>query len=426
MITSWQVSKVILKFKHYITSSLMLFLLASSFSYAQLTEHEPLVKSSTLSFEEIFNHALNNAPETLERTVRQQQANAYEAIEDSWITGRPNLVINYLDDALFDDIGQREIDYAIQLQLKRPSELNNGRLLSDSYQAQVLAWEQALQHYIAGRVRSSLANIAEADTLLSLEQQATLTTEELLEITTTLFDAGELARLDLMQVENLLLEQRQIELETEALLIDAERAYEVLTGLQIRPDYTYTETRVAEENILSSHPQLVYLQSDINLADVNILISEASARGAPTISLGAARQRGSFMQNGNDNLSLSLSIPFGAKNIVSSQTSTARRNKVDAEVIYQNTLRSLDLALHEVEHELFLTNEAILLAEERSQLAEQSWQMSRTAFTQGELTLVQVTTSLQAYLNAQKEVQLLLLRKERLITEYNQTIGVIP
>jgi len=426
MNTPWQVSKVKLKISHYITSSLMLFLLANSFSYAQLAGHEPLEKSSTLSFEEIFNHALNNAPETLERTVRQQQAKAYEAIEDSWITGRPNLVINYLDDALFDDIGQREIDYAIQLQLKRPSERNNGRLLSDSYQSQISAWEQALQHYIAGRVRSSLADIAEADTLLSLERQATLTTEELLDITNTLFNAGELARLDVMQVENLLLEQRQIELETEAILIDAERAYEVLTGLHVRPDYTYTETRVAEEDILSSHPQLLYLQSDINLADVNILVSEAHARGAPTVSLGAARQRGSFMQNGNNNLTLSLSIPFGAKNIVSSQTSAAKRNKVDAEVLYQNTLRSLDLALHEVEHELFLTNEAILMAEERSQLAEQSWQMSRIAFAQGELTLAQVTPSLQAYLNAQKEVKILLLRKERLITEYNQTIGVIP
>jgi outer membrane protein TolC len=421
-----QAIKLRLKLNLYKTLSITVLLFFSSCLYAQQAGHEPLEKSSSITFEEIFSHALNNAPETLERSVRQQQAASYEAIENNWISDRPSLLINYLDDALFDDIGQREFEYAVQLQLKRPSEFNNGRLLSESYQQQTSAWEQALRHYIAGRVRTSLADIAEADTRLALEHQATLNTESLLEITTTLFNAGELARLDVMQAENLLLAQRQTELETEALLVDAERAYEVLTGLHIRPDYTYRETLTDQEDVLATHPRLVYLQSDINLADVNILISEANARGAPTVSLGAARQRGSFAQAGNNNLTLSLSIPFGAKNIVASKTSTARREKVDAEVLYQNTHRNLDLALLEVEHELFLTNEAIVMAEERSQLSEQRWQMSRTAFSQGEITLAQVIPSLQAYLSAQKEQQLLLLKKERLITEYNQTIGVMP
>lgn len=407
-------------------SSLILYFLSVPFLYSQQAGHDPLETSATISFEEIYTQALNNAPEILERDIRLQQADNYEAIADNWITQRPSLVVSYLDDNSLGNIGQREFDYAIQLQLRRPSERNNSRLLSESYKEQTQAWEQALQHYIAGRVRNILADIIEAETRLSLEQEATRNTEELLNITNSLFNAGELARLDVMQVETLLLNQRQLVMETEAMLIDAERNYEALTGIRIRPNYLYTETLTELDDIEPSHPQLLMLQSQIKLAEANVLMSEASARGAPTLSLGASRQRADVFQSSNDSIALSLSIPFGAPNIVASQTSASRRQKADIEVLYQNTLRQLDLALHEVEHQLFLTTEAIVLAEEKSQLSEERWQMSRTAFSQGEITMTQVTQALQEFMDAQQQSQLLLLKQERLITEFNQTIGVMP
>lgn len=394
--------------------------------HADHPDHVPLGKSASLSFADIYLNALNNAPEILERDIRQQQAQSYDAIADNWISDRPSLALSYVDDTALDNIGLREIEYAIQLQLKRPSEINNGRILSDSYLEQSQAWEQSLAHYIAGRVRSVLADISEAEVNLVLEQQATRNAEDLLNISNSLFEAGELSRLDVMQAENLLLNQRRIELEAEAMLVDAERTYEVLTGLNIRPDYLYTETLSEDEEIPDTHPQLLYLQSDIHLADANINMAEAQARGAPTISLGSRRQRGNSFQTFNDSIALSLSVPFGGKNIVATKTSSARREKVDAEVIYQNTRRALSQALHEVEHELYITELTLSLSEEQKNLSEQRWQMSRTAFTQGEIALNQVIVALQENLNAQQEYELLTLKEQRLITEYNQTIGVMP
>lgn len=408
-----------------VPGAFVLFLMSSAV-FAQQAGHAPLVKSSAVDFNKIFEHALNNAPEILERDVRQKQARSFEAIAGNWITDRPNLVVSYLEDRMLGDIGQREFEYAIQLQLRRPGERKSSRLLSDSYQEQIRAWEKALELYIAGRVRNSLADIAEADTRLTLEQETTRNTERLLEITNKLVDAGELAKLDVMQAETLLLNQRQIELETEALLVDAERSYEVLTGLHVRPNYIYTEKLTDQNEIDHSHPQLVHLQSDIKLAEANIQMTQADARGAPVLSLGVTSQRDDSLQQDNEAIALSLSIPFGARDIVASRTSMARRTKVDAEVIYQNTLRQLELTLHEVEHELFLTTEAIALAEQKSLLSEKRWQMTQTAFIQGEVSLTQVIQSLQEYQQAQKQCQLLALNKERLITEFNQTIGIMP
>ena len=394
--------------------------------HADHPDHVPLEKSASLTFAEIYTTALNNAPEILERDIRQQQVRSYAAIADNWFSDRPNLQLSYFDDRVADNTGMLEIEYAIQLQLKRPSELNNGRILSESYLEQSQAWEQSLAHYIAGRVRSVLADISEAEANLALEQEASRNAEDLLGISTRLFDAGELSRLDVMQAENLLLEQRRIELDAEAMLVDAERSYEVLTGLHIRPDYLHTETLSEAEDIPDEHPQLLYLQSDIQLAAANIRMTEAQARGAPTVSLGSRRQRGNSFQTFNDSIALSLSIPFGGKNIVASKTSSARREKVDAEVIYQNTRRALNQVLHEVEHELYITGVALTLAETQKNLSEQRWQMSRTAFTQGEIALNQVIIALQENLSAQQKYELLILKEQRLITEYNQTIGVMP
>jgi len=395
-------------------------------AYSAQGDHEPLEKSSDLSFSDIFDSALGNAPEILERDVRRQQAEDYESISDTWFSGRPSLQLYYIDDQAFDNRGFREMEYAVLLQLKRPSEWGNGRLLSDSYAEQYSAWEQSLRHYIAGHVRKSLADIAEAEANLLLEQQATRNAEELLNTTQQLVNSGELARLDLMQAENLFLNQRRTELQAEAMLVDAERAYEILTGLQVRPDYVHTETLTEQEVISPEQPQLLYLASDIQLAEALVLQAQASVRGSPSISIGSRRQRASDLAPDEDGLALSLSIPFGGKNIVASRTSDARRDKADAEVLYQTSYRALDLQLHEIEHELLISEESILLTEQQSRLSEARWEMAQTAFTQGEISLTQVILALQEALAARKEHELLLLQRERLITEFNQTIGVMP
>jgi cobalt-zinc-cadmium efflux system outer membrane protein len=415
-----------LNFQRMLKSMVWVCICIPTLVYSAQSDHEPLEKNPDLSFSEILNSALENAPEILERDVRRQQVEDYESVSDTWFSGRPSLQLYYIDDQAYGNQGFREMEYAIQLQLKRPSEWRNGRLVSDSYAEQYSAWEQSLRHYITGHVRNSLADIAEAEANLLLEQQATRNSQELVSTTQVLVDSGELARLDLMQAENLLLNQRRIELQAEAMLADAERAYEILTGLQVRPAYVHTEALTELTEISPEQPQLVYLASDIQLAEALILQAQASVRGSPSISIGNRRQRVSDLASDEDGLALSLSIPFGGKNIVASRTSYARRDKADAEVLYQATFLALNQELHEAEHELFITEESILLAGQQSLLSESRWEMTQTAFTQGEISLAQVILAMQEALAARKQYELLLLQRERLITEFNQTVGVMP
>src|SRR5690606_33078742 len=268
--------------------------------------------------------------------------------------------------------------------------------------------------------------IHEAEVLLDLERQASSDAEELLRVTTALAEAGEVAELDALQARTLLLQQRKNQLQAVAQLIDAERAFTVLTGMVERPTLPFIEKFVAREEVGEDHPLLRFLQAGVSLADAGIRQAEQEARGNPTLSIGGRRERGDAFAPYTDSLNLSVSIPFGGKSFVSSRSSGARRDKVDAEVDYLQARRDLNAVLHEVEHELFLVEESLELSREQADLSDRRAAMASAAFEQGETTLAQVVLALQQARDAARQYRQLELRRERLVGEFNQTIGVLP
>jgi len=388
--------------------------------------HQALPTNPALDFNAVLAAVLLHAPEAREGIVRSEQADAFVAAGDSWMAGIPSLAFNYYDDGRLDDRGQMEAQYGVVLPMWRPGEKRDSAALGTRYQQQVARWESALALELAGRLRGILADITEAETLLGIEREATTTAGELLRVTTALSEAGALARLDVMQAENLLLEQRKREMQAEAALVDAEISYGLLSGLAQRPAAAHTEQQANAQEIASTHPLLQYLQSEVDVATAGIKQSEIAAKGNPQLGLGSRRERGDGTIPYTDTINISLTIPFGGKSWVSAQTSSARRQKVDAEVLYLNTERRLQQALHEVEHELFLADQALPLAEQQAALGRARQTMAQTAFAEGEVTLAQVMPAIQEARSAQRELELLLLQRQRLVTEFNQIIGVLP
>jgi len=173
------------------------------FVLAQL-DHEPLATSDSLGFDEIFNQALENIPEYLETPVRENQAADFSAAGKRLISGQPSLQINYYNDSTLDNVGLREFEYGVQLPLWRPGQRRASRQLGEQYETQVETWKDDLAWVVAGRVRRSLADIAAADLGLQLQQRAVADAQRLVEVSNTLFNAGEVARLELMQAQSLL------------------------------------------------------------------------------------------------------------------------------------------------------------------------------------------------------------------------------
>lgn len=406
--------------------SVYLFLLFPVPVFAAQMAHEHLATSDSLAFADIFVSALEHSPEYMETPVREDQAESYSATGKSWIAGRPSLQMNYYDDSRLDNVGLMEFEYGVQMPLWRPGQRRDTRALGEGYVSQVEQWKQLLSWVIAGRVRAVLADLAAAELGIALQNQVVADAMRLRDVTRTLFEAGEVARLELMQAETLLVESQADLLQAEAALIDAERTYETLTGLDIRPAKAYSEELTSQEELEDSHPQLQYLRSSVNLAEASVKQSENSAKGNPTITIGSRRERGDRFQNSISSVGIQLSIPFGGGSFVSAQSSSARRAKVDAEVSFQNSFIQLNAALHEVEHDLFIVGEEEPLRQSQMDLSRQRYDMALTAFGVGETTLAEVVIAQQQAQESDRTLRFLQLEKQRLITEFNQIIGVLP
>lgn len=394
--------------------------------HAQELDHAPLASDPTLTFTSLLTQTLAHAPDALQTAARAEQARTMTDLGQSWTAGRPSLQIDAIDDRLLSDLGQTELTWGIALPLWRLGERRAMQARGTQYDAQLAAWQQAFTLDVAGRLRSALADMAEADALLAAEQLATADAQELLSIAEALFAAGETAQRDVLQARSLLLTQQRNELAAEAARVDAERNYATLTGLQVRPAAPHTESIVPDAEVSPAHPLLSLLRSDVDLASAEIAKAETDARGSPTLSVGTRRQRAGYFTDYEDALALSLSIPLGGRAHVDAATSRERRAKVDAEVRYLNTVRALNLQLHEVEHELFTLGESLPMSEEQAQLARQQWEMSRAAFEAGETDMSQVVIALQQARLSARDLDSLTLRHTRLITQFNQIIGVLP
>jgi len=401
-------------------------LCCSSFFAAAQADHEPLALSDNLGFDEIFDRALENIPEYLETPVRENQAADFSAVGKSLISGRPSLQINYYNDSMLDNVGMREFEYGVQLPLWRPGQRQASRQLGEQYEAQVETWKADLAWVVAGRVRQSLAQIAEADLGLQLQSKAVADAERLVEVSNSLFSAGEVARVELMQAQSLLAEKQADLLQAEAAIVDAERAYQVITRLDVRPAQPHIETLTPQEDISVEHPRLRYLRSSIDLALANVRQNENSAKGNPTLMIGTRREQPDRFTTPLTSVGIQLNIPFGGGSYVSAQTSAARRAHVDAEVEYQNTYTQLNQALHEVEHDLYILGEEEPLRRTQAELNRERFDMALTAYEVGETTLVQVVLAQQQAQESETALQSLLLERQRLVTEFKQLIGVMP
>lgn len=396
-------------------------------AWAQEIDHVHLGKSETLQFDAILEQAMLQSPSYREAAARAQEAKSHEDVGQSWIAGRPSAQLDYIDDRSLTNLGQTELNYGVALPLWRLGERDDMQALGERYFAQASDWQTQFKLDTAGKLRASLADFHKAETLLAIEQQATQDARELLRIVQALFSAGELANLDVMQARNLLLAQQRNELDADAMKVDAERNYAVLTGLTVVPARPHTETRVMSEEIdPDEHPLLQYLQSSIDLQDANIRKAETTAKGSPTLTLGSRRQKANAYADYENALAVSVSIPFGGKSFVGAASSTARRAKVDAEVQYFTALRELNSQLHEVEHQLFTLDQALPLSEEQAVLSRAQWDMARSAFELGETDLSRVVIAMQLARASAKEFENLSMQYQRLITESNQIIGALP
>lgn len=389
-------------------------------------QHAPLARSSELNFGLVFQQALRRAPEYVELATRDEEARLHLEAGRSWIAGRPNLVMSYLDDQPRSAVGVTELEYGVEIPLRRPGDKREARAMGENFGAQASAWKTHLELTIAGRLRRNLADLDAADRMLELERQATADARAFVTVVEKMQAAGEVAEADVMQARAVLLQQQRQELAAETELVDAQWMYSALTGLTARPAAAHRERQSSVTEIRDTHPWLRLLQTGVSVAESAIKQARLEARGSPSVMVGSRRQRGSSAENYNDSVILGLNLPFGASAVSAAKVGSVARHKADAEMQLLAARQELLRQLHEATHELSQIAEALTLADEQVVIDRRQWEMAKTAFEVGEMNLFQVLTALRQARASAREHESLKLRQERLISEYNQVIGVLP
>lgn len=388
--------------------------------------HSSQARSQELAYASVFEHAYSHAPEVLATASREEQARAHQKLGNSWTASGPRANFNYLDDSRLNNTGQRELDAGLEWQLWAFGAKRNSQMLATAFGEEVNAWRDYLNLTVAGRVRTALADIRAAEVSLNQAQQARDSAQQLVDIAERQVSAGAAAQDDVLQAQTLLLAEEKKLLAARAALVDGERSYSLLTGLDTRPILEFSEQKTASEDITAQHPLLRFLQANVAIASGKVAEVRREAVGNPTLSLGMRSQRGDSSENTIDSLALGVSLPLGGGAQAGAKASDARRTLGDAQVELETARRQLQQRLHEVEHELGITRQALALGEEQVKLSAQRAQMARKAFALGETTMTQVVLTEQQYQIADTEQHLLQAQLVRLISEFNQTLGVLP
>jgi len=393
---------------------------------AETPEHRLLASSDSLGYADVFRAAMDHTPEQPMGEAYRERAAAQQRFAGDWLANRPRASASYWDDQQADNQGMREMEAGVELELWRWGQRRDNASLGDQYGQASESWENYLALKIAGQVRTTLHDLRRTDIAFAQAQRALDDARELLGISETLYETGSIAKSTLMQSRGLVLEAEQRLLDSEAELVDAQRNYQVLTGLQLRPSTAFTENLSERENIDADHPLLSFLRDRAESRQMQARLARHDSAGNPTLFMGMRRERGASDEEDIDSLGIAITVPFGGGNYISAKSSAARLAATEAEVRYMQTHRQLRQQLHEVKHQLESTQRSLALAKQRQELQRQHWQMAKKAFSVGETDILPAIRALQKYRESRLQYQLTELASQRLISEFNQTVGVLP
>ncbi|MDH3506973.1 MAG: TolC family protein [Gammaproteobacteria bacterium] len=398
--------------------------------------HAPVEVDPGLGWDELIAATVAAHPRRFELEGLEWTAAAWQARGRQWLAATPYGTFSYLSDRIGDDRNQAEYYSGLTLPLWRPGqrdtvqELGRSSTLASTASAAALRWE------VAGLLRTLLWDIAAARNAVDLADEARSVADELVRGIERRFAVGDLAEADVLLARTTLHEKSLALIDSEAVLLDAERTFRSLTELDRRPA-VFAEALAMHEDpdeeaaehgpsFDDSHPLLALANAEVERARAAAEFAERSTRGNPLLTIGPRRQRDAMTSYYNDSMSVGVIVPFGGKRYGATTRAASVTALAAAETRRAQLLRQLDLDLHEAEHTLYVLEQSLVVAEARNDDAARQWRMGRSAFAQGEIELRELLRIQDTAHNAARELARLGIERQRAIAAVNQAIGVLP
>jgi outer membrane protein TolC len=387
--------------------------------------HVPITTDVTLDWDTLMAVTLSAHPRGTELAARAEEAAAWNERGRNWLATAPALYFSYLSDSALDDFGQLEYEGGVELPLWRAGQRSAVQALARSNAAASSAAAAALRLEVAGLLRGVLWDTEAAANELAAARDTVAAAEELLRVVELRNARGDLSRADVLLARAAVLERRQAVVAAAARLVDAERAYRSLTGLDRRPA-RFAEERSEHGELGRAHPLIALADAEVMRAEGQLELIGRDGRGNIAVTIGPRREYAPFNDVPTDSVALGVKVPVGGDHYGATARATAARAAANAAAERSLLMRRLDLDVHEAEHALTVLEESTALAAERRELAAQQARMAQIAFAQGEVELRELLRIQESEQAAIREVQRLAIERQRTIAALNQALGETP
>ena len=274
-------------------------------------------------------------------------------------------------------------------------------------------------------MRSALWNIALAENDHELAEQALETAQRLTNSVTRRFELGDVALSDVLHAESFHLEAQTRLIEVTATLLDAERVYRSVTGMEQRPPFS-GEIVSKIEDLEPDHPALAFANSEVRRAEAGLVVAQETAARGTSLLVGAQRERAALVDSYDDSIGITLNIPFGGSSTRRTEISAASRVAARARAAQAEQARALTMELHEAAHSLNVVRENMATATERMKLVDRHQVMGLSAYEKGELDLFDLLKLQATALEAKRQLTRLMIDEKRQAALYNQAVGILP
>ncbi|MDD5272092.1 MAG: TolC family protein [Methylovulum sp.] len=389
-----------------------------------VAHHDPVTIDPKLSLSQLVDFTLEKYPDSYWLDALEQEAKAISQRSQSWIAGAPQAGLRY-QEATSGTL--HYIDAQVQVPLwnlgQREAERETGEKAQLSAELQLAATKLR----IAGLVRAALWDMALQK--IRYEQALAEITifEQLLAKIKRRVELGDLPRADELLAQTELLQKRAVLTMAEAELMHARKRYASLTQTSKIPG-SFAEKLVALREIQQNHPALQAANSQIERKQAELDALKLVGAGQSNVAVGINSD--SFTSdprsNKTESFNIGVNVPFGGSAHIQPHLAALNvelnRLIAERELLYRN----LEQLHHEAEHNLEVNRVELGIANELKQVAEQHLGMSNTAFSVGEIDLIDLlkiqSRTQQAILNAKERAVML----ERDQAFYNQAVGVLP
>ena len=405
-----------------------LFLFAAVLSAgAELPSHEhaAVPVDETLTLSEAVDAAFGIYPARLELGARFEQANAWTDRGQSWLADRPSIMLRYQSDRWGPDNGLTEQEAGIQLPLWSWGGRSAVQRLGEALSLESDAADLALHWEVAGLLRFTLWDIALAENEHELAVQALDTAARLTASVERRYELGDVALSDVLLAQSAHLEAQTVLIEAAAQLLDAERLYRSVTGLERRPPFV-GETISPEHEVQPDHPALAFANAEVSRAEAGLEVAEKTYKAGASLLIGPRSERPAFSTVYDDSIGITVNFPFGGSSHRRVETSAAARVAASARVARDQHVRELTLALHEAAHSLDVVSQNLEAASERMKLAERHQAMGESAYEKGELELIDLLKMQATAIAAKRQLTHLMINEKKQTALYNQAVGKLP